>query len=95
MNKTVQTKEDNSSIQESVIQDKVLNEAIQENTKITSEEVHIISNFPICLLSVYVIYDCIIDILLISPEQDSVNKDIKGESNKENEKKKRNEQNTG
>jgi hypothetical protein len=52
MNNTVQTNEDNSSIQESVIEDKMLNEAIQENTKIMSEHVYIISNFPIYLLSV-------------------------------------------
>jgi hypothetical protein len=63
MNRTVHTREDNSSTQESVIQDKLLNEVIQENIKIMSEQEHIISNFPICLLSVYTIYDYIIDIL--------------------------------
>jgi hypothetical protein len=54
MNKTVQTKEDNNySTQESVIQDRMLNEAIQEDTRIISEQVHIISSFLICLLSVF------------------------------------------
>jgi hypothetical protein len=31
----------------------MLNETIQENTKIMSEHVHIISNFHICLLNVF------------------------------------------
>jgi hypothetical protein len=67
MNKIVQTKEDNNySTQESVIQDRMLNEAIQEDTRIISEQVHIISNFLICLLSVFfAICDCIIDVLFI------------------------------
>jgi hypothetical protein len=67
MNKIVQTKEDNNySTQESVIQDRMLNEAIQEDTRIISEQVHIISNFLICLLSVFFdICDCIIDVLFI------------------------------
>jgi hypothetical protein len=68
MNKTVQTKEDNNySTQESVIQDRMLNEAIQEDTRIISEQVHIISSFLICLLSVFffAICDCIIDVLFI------------------------------
>jgi hypothetical protein len=115
MNRIVHTREDNPSTKESVIQDKMLNEVIQENTKIMSEQVHIISNFPIYLLSVYTIYDCIIDILyfhpnriwlyywyfIFSPEHDiveeydgnqmvdSMNKDTKGESSNENEKKKK------
>jgi hypothetical protein len=65
----VHTREDNPSTKESVIQDKMLNEVIQENTKIMSEQVHIISNFPIYLLSVYTIYDCIIDILYFHPNR--------------------------
>jgi hypothetical protein len=57
MNKTVQTKEDNNySTQELVIQDRMLNEAIQEDTRIISEQVHIISSFLICLLSVFFCY---------------------------------------
>jgi hypothetical protein len=53
----VQTKEDNNySTQESVIQDRMLNEAIQEDTRIISEQVHIISSFLICLLSVFFCY---------------------------------------
>jgi hypothetical protein len=51
MSKTVQTKEDNSSNQESVIGDNMTNEVIQTSTKIMSELVHIISNFSIYLLS--------------------------------------------
>jgi hypothetical protein len=72
MNKIVHTREDSSSIQESVIQDKLLNEVIEENSKIMSEQVYVISNFPICLLSVYTIYDCIIDILSFSQNRSSL-----------------------
>jgi hypothetical protein len=57
MNKTIQTKEENNYYtKEPVIQDRMPNEASQEDTRIMSEQVHIISNFLICLLSVFLLY---------------------------------------
>jgi hypothetical protein len=49
----VQTKEDNSCVQEPMIQNKMLNEAIEESTGVIRGEVCIIFNFHICLLSVF------------------------------------------